>query len=169
MPPKRRSETVINPGEWLFASGDLRLRTLLGSCVAATFWHPKLRIGGMCHYLLPERAGGIVGQELDGKYGTEALMLLSREVLRARTRPREYVVKLFGGGDMFPRAGQKSHWNVGAKNVAHGQRVLTELGYTISVENVTGRGYRSLHFDLATGEVWMRFRRIETLREDRDV
>jgi chemotaxis protein CheD len=166
---KRERETHLNPGEWFFGGGDLRVRTLLGSCVAATFWHPTRLIGGICHYLLPERADGVVGPDLDGKYGTEALTLMAQEVLRAGTKPPEYVVKLFGGGDMFPGLDQKSFGNVGAKNVVHGQRVLSRLGFTISVENVTGRGYRTLHFDLPTGEVWMRFRGIEAPAEERDV
>jgi chemotaxis protein CheD len=169
MPHRRRPEITLSPGQWLWGGSETRVKTLLGSCVAATFWHPKLHIGGMCHYLLPERPGGVIAETLDGKYGTEALTLLSREVDRAGTRPREYVVKLFGGGLMFPGLGNGSRWNVGAKNAAHGQRMLSELGFTISVENLTGSGYRTLHFDIATGEVWMRFRKVDSPREGHDV
>jgi chemotaxis protein CheD len=166
LPLRRKRETTLNPGEWLWGDARLRVKTLLGSCVAATFWHPKRHIGGICHYLLPERPPGIPAGELDGRYGTDALTLLSREVARAGTKPRDYVVKLFGGGVMFPRIEGRSIANVGAKNVAHGQRLLHELGYVISTESVTGSGYRTLHFDVGTGEVWVLFRGVGPGKED---
>jgi chemotaxis protein CheD len=31
------------------------IRTVLGSCVSITLWHPVKRVGGMCHFLLPTR------------------------------------------------------------------------------------------------------------------
>lgn len=40
-------ETVLAPGDVVFETRPVRLRTLLGSCVAITFWHPHRRIGGM--------------------------------------------------------------------------------------------------------------------------
>ena len=46
-------EIFLNPGDYAFGDEQVRMRTLLGSCVAVTFWHPKLRVGAMCHYLLP--------------------------------------------------------------------------------------------------------------------
>jgi chemotaxis protein CheD len=169
MPHRRGGETTLKPGEWVFGGPELRVRTLLGSCVAATFWHPKHHIGGMCHYLLPERSATTKGDDLDGKYGTDALLLLTRAIEEAGTRPREYVVKLFGGGLMFPVSKHRPTANVGAQNVAHGQQLLTKLGYAISVENVTGAGYRTLHFDLATGEVRMKFHKVESPKGDRNV
>jgi chemotaxis protein CheD len=160
---KRAREVTLDPGQWLFGRGDLRIHTILGSCVAATFWHPRLLIGGMCHYLLPERASRDESPrgDLDGKYGTEALHLLLREMVRLETNAREYVVKLFGGGDMFPGRTQGSDWHIGARNAAHGRQLLIKMGYTIAVENVTGAGYRSLYFDVPTGDVWMKFRAVD--------
>ena len=48
------SSPVISllPGELYFGQRHL-LKTLLGSCVAITLWHPQRQLGGMCHFLLP--------------------------------------------------------------------------------------------------------------------
>ncbi len=51
-------EVFLQPGELYFGDGRTRVRTLLGSCVAIAVWHPRLRIGGLCHYMLPSRAIG---------------------------------------------------------------------------------------------------------------
>ena len=52
--PANAAEVVLAPGQVSFATCPTRLRTLLGSCVAFTFWHPQRRIGGMCHFMLPD-------------------------------------------------------------------------------------------------------------------
>ncbi len=48
-------EIFLQPGEWYFGNRKVSIRTLLGSCVAMVFWHrhPKLLMGGMCHFTLP--------------------------------------------------------------------------------------------------------------------
>ncbi|MBL8511280.1 MAG: chemotaxis protein CheD, partial [Betaproteobacteria bacterium] len=48
-------DIFLQPGEFYFGDADTRIRTLLGSCVSITMWHPTRRIGGMCHYMLPTR------------------------------------------------------------------------------------------------------------------
>ena len=54
--PHDYMEYFLHPGEFQFTDDpDTRFRTLLGSCVAMTLYHPKRRIGGMSHYLLPTR------------------------------------------------------------------------------------------------------------------
>src|SRR5437867_13268763 len=99
--PTEYLEIFLQPGEWYFGDADTRIRTLLGSCVAITIWHPRRCLGGMCHYLLPTRNPARI-DTLDGRYGDEALLLLLQEVTRHNTILEEYTVKLFGGGNMFP-------------------------------------------------------------------
>ena len=53
--PEDALEIFIRPGEFYFGDGNTRIRTILGSCVAVTLWHPERHIGGMCHYMLPRR------------------------------------------------------------------------------------------------------------------
>src|SRR5690606_5865574 len=50
------TEVNLLPGALWFGTGDVRLHTLLGSCVAITLWHPRYRYGGMCHFMLPGRS-----------------------------------------------------------------------------------------------------------------
>src|SRR5262245_20243998 len=56
-------EIFLQAGEFYFGGEKTRIRTLLGSCVAITVWHPKLRIGGMSHYMLPRSEERRVGKE----------------------------------------------------------------------------------------------------------
>ena len=68
MPADSVQEVFLNPGDFHFAGGHTRIRTLLGSCVSIALWHPERKLGGMCHFILPERGQPAAGQELDGRY-----------------------------------------------------------------------------------------------------
>lgn len=154
--PDQVKDVFLQPGAFYFGEGATRIRTLLGSCVAITLWHPALRIGGMCHYLLPRRGSARTG-ELDGRYGDEAVELFLRELKARGTRPVDYEVKLFGGGNMFlGTAGGLSRGGVAAINVQAGRELLARSGFSILAEHVGGEGHRQVVFELWNGYVWVR-------------
>lgn len=159
-PREEFTEIYLQPGEYYFGGGRTRVRTILGSCVAITLWHPTLLIGGMCHYLLPSREDTRRRDRLDGRYGEEALNFLLKETVRHDTELREYQIKLFGGGRMFP-AGKGPAIDIGARNIAKAQNMLKQFGCVVQAEHVGGYGHRSLVFDVWSGDVWMRFQRVD--------
>lgn len=152
-------EIFLSPGEHYFGDRHTRVRTLLGSCVAITLWHPHRRIGGMCHYLLPGRARD-QAQGFDGKYADEALFLLIEQLTCAGTCLHDYEVKMFGGGSMFPPApthptrGGRDH--VGCKNAMAGRELVRRHGMQAKGEDLEGAGHRNIIFDLWSGDVWVK-------------
>ncbi|MFO1381514.1 MAG: chemotaxis protein CheD [Chitinivorax sp.] len=152
-------EIYLQPGGFHFGDEDTRIRTLLGSCVAITLWHPRLRIGGMCHYLLPD-GGHRHRHPLDGRYARGAIGLFMHELARSGTRPADYVVKVFGGGRMFLSRPAHARFidamDIGQRNIEAGKKLLRDKGFTISAEHLAGDGHRNVIFDLATGDVWIR-------------
>lgn len=151
-------DIFINPGEVFFGDRGVRLRTVLGSCVAITAWHPELKMGGMCHYMLPARGRGKI-KNLDGRYADEAVLLLLKEALRYRTDPYSYQVKLFGGGNMFSRGEVISparNLNIAGRNVIAGQELLKRHGFAVAAEHLGGAGHRNIIFEISTGAVWVR-------------
>lgn len=151
------AEFFLDPGEFHFGDARTRIRTLLGSCVAISVWHPVLRHGGMCHYLLPDRGGA--SRAGDGRYADGALSLFMRELAALGTRPGDYEVKLFGGGRMFaprPSRGVVEAIDVGRLNIEAGRRLLRRHGFRILAEHLAGDGHRHLVFDIASGDVWVR-------------
>lgn len=152
---EKRHDVLLNPGDFYFGGGETRISTLLGSCVSITLWHPRRRIGGMCHYMLTERVRPL-NSALDGRYGSEAFELFLQQVEAAGTRPSEYQAKLFGGGNMF--SGRPSgRMEIGSRNVEFGRQLLASRHIALIAEHVGGSGRRKLHFDLWSGEVWLAF------------
>lgn len=153
-------EIFLQPGEFYFGEANTRIRTLLGSCVAITMWHPFLRVGGMCHYLLPTRDGRIA-KRLDGRYGDEAVQLFLREMAARGTTATEYQIKLFGGGNMFPSLGKKGKaMEIGARNITLARRALEALGAPVTAQHVGDVGHRAVIFDVWSGDVWMKHQRM---------
>ena len=148
-------EVFLNPGEFHFGEGKSRISTLLGSCISITLWHPRRRIGGMCHYMLTER-GRPADAVLDGRFGSEAFELFLQHVDAAGTSPREYQAKLFGGGNMLsgPSGGKLE---IGQRNIEYGRQWLASRQIALIAEHVGGSGRRKLHFDLWSGDAWLAF------------
>ena len=155
--PADALEIFLQPGEFYFGEDKTRIRTLLGSCVAITLWHPRLLVGGMAHYMLPQRPNRSRDQPLDGRYAEEVMLMFQRELQDNRTRPGEYQVKLFGGGRMFACTQKvKRHVDVSDRNVETGRQLMAQHGFNIHAEDLGGDGHRNVVFDLWSGDVWLK-------------
>jgi chemotaxis protein CheD len=157
--PTQYIEIFLQPGEWYFGDADTRIRTLLGSCVAITMWHPRRRLGGMCHYLLPTRAPA-QPDTLDGRYGDEALRILLQEVARHNTLLEEYDLKLFGGGHMWPELARPGRKQIGVQNILVAQQLLASLRVPVTAQHVGESGHRNIIFDVWSGRVWVKYQPI---------
>lgn len=165
-------DIFLQPGDFYFGDKDIRIRTLLGSCVSLTLWHPTRRIGGMCHYLLPFRAGR-EAHALDGRYAEEAIELFLHEIRGAKSHPFEYQLKVFGAGNMFRRQSKNAACgpdstreemqacrNVSCKNIAIARSLAALHGFEIEAENLGGDGHRQVIFDIWSGHVRVRHAKI---------
>ncbi len=150
-------DVVLCPGDLHFGHGYTRIHTLLGSCIAITLWHPERQIGGMCHYLLPFR--GTHGKLSSGHYGDEVIDLFVKRAKQEKTRPQEYEVKVFGGGNMLQLARRHPHTtdrgNVSRRNIDTGIRLLNEHGFRVSATDVGGTFHRKVLLELWSGDVWL--------------
>ena len=148
-------EIFLNPGDYAFGAEPDRMRTILGSCVAVTFWHPQLRIGAMCHYLLPARAAAL-DEPPCGKYAEDVIPLIAARFLDQGLPAKAFQVKMFGGSSMFPGLSLGESLTIGAKNIQVGLAELTRCGFNILNYDLAGGSNRTVVFDLGSGEVWVR-------------
>lgn len=149
-------DIFLNPGEFYFGDRETRIKTILGSCVAITLWHPSLHIGGMCHYMLPGNRRRDNNAELDGRYADDAMILFMKELHKTKTSPAEYQVKIFGGGNQFPNHPKSASISVPSNNITIGRELLHHYGFNVMAEHLGGTGHRNVIFDLWSGHVWMR-------------
>jgi chemotaxis protein CheD len=98
----------VLPGEYYVTDEDLMVMTVLGSCIAACIWDPKVRVGGMNHFMLPEG-----GADTSGRYGSYAMELLINEMIKLGARREHMQAKVFGGGQVMHSF---TTMNVGERN-----------------------------------------------------
>lgn len=154
----------IHPGEWYFGGEYERLHTVLGSCVALTAWHPSLKIGGMCHYLLaiePNKKkasvpGGEPNQQRmvmgDCRYADNAMEQMKRS-MRAYADMNEFQLGIFGGGDMFAYSTPTS---IGFDNIVFARQWLMREKLKPLYVDVGGSISRSLMLVIPTGEIQLK-------------
>ena len=158
---KQMPEVYLAPGEFRFATSPTRLRTILGSCVAVTLWHPERKIGGMCHYMLPSRAR--CSTALNGMYADEAIELFVRQAKAHRTDTEAYQLKLFGGSERFPELQRQLPFgDVARMNVNAALEMAALYRLDLIAQDMGSTGYRSIIFDLCSGDVWVRHQPIRT-------
>lgn len=145
---------ALMPGQMYLGKDAASLKTLLGSCVAITLWHPVRRMGGMCHYLLPQRPRR-AGDPLDGRYGDEALHAMVAQLQRAGVTLSEMHAHLYGGADTMPQA-DKLKFNVGERNIEQGWTLIDQYGFQLQGVDVGEDIPRTVTLELSSGEVTMK-------------
>jgi chemotaxis protein CheD len=156
---KRKDDLIdifLQPGELFVGDKGYQIRTILGSCVSITLWHPASRMGGMSHFLLPTRSGPGGDPERDGRYGDEALQLMLEELSKYGLRPEDCEAKVFGGGNMFPGHDRAGAMLVGQRNGEAARELLLYRGIPVVSESLFGNGHRQIIFDVSNGDVWSR-------------
>jgi chemotaxis protein CheD len=148
-------DVFLLPGEYFVGGPEYRIRTLLGSCVSITLWHPVRRIGTMSHFLLSARNSS-KETGLNSRYGEEALQLMLAELRAIGVDPTECQAKIFGGSKMFPGLDDSKPSNIGRRNGEVALRLLRAHGIPVVSESLYGVGHRSIIFDISSGNVWSR-------------
>lgn len=151
-------DIFLMPGDYFVGDERYRVRTLLGSCVSITLWHPGLRIGAMSHFLLPglssERRNSERPDDKPGMYGADAMRLLTEGMQRRGASLAQCQGKIFGGGAMFPRSDKTR--DIGTQNGDYARAMLQQHGIHVVSESLFGEGHRQLIFTIHSGEVLSR-------------
>ncbi len=125
----------------------------MGSCIAIVLWHPILRVGGMCHFVLPERHGAPEASP-NGRYAVEAMALFQRGVRGVNTTMKEYHGMIYGGANVVASlAGSGEEDTIGMRNAGCAMELLQQHGVTVMVADVGETWARRISFDMSSGEV----------------
>ncbi len=141
--PSLRTRHIIQGQFHICESPQEVLSTLLGSCVAACFHDPVLKIGGMNHFLLPgsdPRSSSCV------RYGAHSMEELVNGLLRRGSRRERLEVWIFGGANVL-----EGLTRIGDANVEFARTFVKTEGFRLMGEDAGGRQGRKVRFHAATG------------------
>ena len=148
----------ILPGEYYVTRGDEAISTVLGSCVSACVRDPALGVGGMNHFLLPEKVGGAgrgspaeATAELATRYGSHAMDSLITDLAKLGAVRERLEVKLFGGGRIL-----SSMNDIGKRNIEFVSSYLSARGLRVAASDLGGTQPRKLVYFPASGRARLR-------------
>lgn len=134
MKDKHLQHVVLHIGDLHVSQHPIKIKTILGSCIAACLFDPVTRIGGMNHFLLP---GDTTDPDMSTRYGVNAMEVLINEMMKLGARRPSLQAKIFGGGDIF-RSGHP-YMMVGAKNIRFVLGFLDTEAIPVLTSRVGGR------------------------------
>ena len=142
----------LKPGEIVVSSEPVLVSTVLGSCVAVTFFSPVSGVGAICHAMLPDNPG----RSEDLRYVDSAVRHIFRKVMEYGAGS-DLEVKLFGGAQVLDVGdSESSRRTVGELNVASALEILDALGLTVAGADTGGVVGRRLYFCTRDGDVYLR-------------
>lgn len=148
----------ILPGEYFATRRDMLIVTVLGSCVSACLHDSHQGIGGMNHFLLPDRSSQKPALDASARYGVHAMELLLNQMMKIGAKKPQLVAKVFGGGNMLSHATSGS---VGARNAEFVLSFLDTENIPVVGQDLLADWPRKVYFFSATGRVLVkRLRRL---------
>lgn len=138
-------EYFLNSGEVLFSKEGCTVRTVLGSCVGVAVYDPVLKIGGLCHYLLPTSPDGPPST----RYGDVALPYLVQRFLRAGSRITDLEAWISGGALLLD---SQEIFFVGEQNAEFAEQWLADRAIRVVSNQTRGDRGRKVVFHTRTGQ-----------------
>jgi chemotaxis protein CheD len=153
-------QVYLFPGELHLARNPAIIRTILGSCVGVTFWNARLRVGALCHSLLPKcptNSSAGLNRAAARRYVDFAVRDLARQFDELGAVRTEVQVKLFGGADVLPVSPAASAKpTVGRLNCESAIEIVRTEGFGVIASSLGGTSGLNLIFNTKTGEVLLR-------------
>ncbi len=141
----------MHPGEFHFGEEGGYIDTLLGSCIAIILWHRILRVGGMCHFVLPMRNGPEVSRP-NARYAVEAMELFRRNIPLSTTI-KEYKGMIYGGANIRQEFAGTDAGTIGLRNADFALNLLQRLKIEVVKVDVGKTWARRVSFDIGSGFV----------------
>jgi len=139
------------PGECYVTRHDEAIVTVLGSCISACIRDPDTGLGGMNHFMLPERDERFGSNPSSGfnqinRYGCFAMESLINHLARHGAQRPRLELKVFGGGRIL-----KPMIDIGARNIAFIHSWVRTEGMRLAAQDLGGIQPRKLVYFPATG------------------
>jgi chemotaxis protein CheD len=121
------------------------MKAVVGSCIALSLYHPRLKRGVMAHIVLPDSAGR---ESTPGKFADAAVPRMLELFKDCGTPASCLAAKLAGGANMFGSAGPLQ---IGDANIEAVARALRAAGIRIAAQDVGGNRGRRVTFECEGG------------------
>ena len=125
----------------------------LGSCIGVVVYDPKVRAGGILHYMLPEAAEPDKAKDNPFMFANTGIPLLFKSCYELGAKKARMIVKVAGGSQIMKAT---EAFSIGQRNHGALRKIFFRNKVMIDAEDVGGSVARTMRFSIGTGVVSVR-------------
>ena len=134
-------------------NGDLLVTHALGSCLGLMVFDPVAKVGGLLHAMLPLSSINLEKARANpAMFVDTGVPLLFHSLYEKGALKTRLVVKAAGCGNPM---GKNETFKIGERNYTVLKKLLWKNNILLEAEDVGGTNSRTIHFDVASGEVML--------------
>ena len=122
----------------------------LGSCIGVAVYDPRVRVGGLLHYLLPETWNPDKAKNNPFMFADTGIPLLFKSCYQLGAKKGRMVVKIAGGSQIMDAT---EIFSVGQRNYGALRKIFFRNNILINAKDIGSSVARTMRLSIATGEV----------------
>jgi len=150
------SQIVIGVADFKISNkaGDILITYALGSCIAVMVYDPRVRVGGILHFMLADSSiDEKKAIQKPAMFADTGIPLLFKSCYRLGAEKKRMVVKLAGGASILD---DSNYFRIGQKNITAIRKIFWKNKVIINSED-TGNNYnRTVELHMSDGKVVVR-------------
>ena len=130
--------------------GDVLITYALGSCIGVAIYDPKVKVGGLLHFMLPDSSlDAGKAKETPGMFADTGIPVLFKSCYAYGAEKSRMIVKVVGGASILD---DTNYFRIGQKNITAMRKIFWRNNVMIDGED-TGKNFnRTVRLDLASGK-----------------
>lgn len=126
----------------------------LGSCIGIGAYDPVKGIAGLLHAVLPEPLNN--SDMNSTKYVKNGIVKLVDDMVNLGAVKERLVLRMAGGANMLTSPGLSKTFDIGTRNIAVAERVITEQKLNLVSKSVGGNTGRTFRVYVVNGKMTIR-------------
>lgn len=129
--------------------GDWLVTYALGSCIAVAVYDPKVKVGGLLHYMLPDSTlDSEKAREHPGMFADTGIPLLFKSCYKLGAEKRRMIIKIAGGARIMD---DTNYFRIGQKNLTALRKIFWKNNVLIDAEDIGENFNRTVRLEISTG------------------
>jgi chemotaxis protein CheD len=147
------SRIVVGVADMKVSGGvkDVLITYALGSCIGITVYDPRVKVGGLLHFMLPDSSLDLnKARETPAMFADTGIPILFKSCYRLGAEKKRMIVKIAGGANIMDNS---NHFRIGQKNITALRKIFWRNNVLIDGENIGGDNNRTIQMDIFSGKI----------------
>lgn len=145
------SEIIVGISDMKVSSNpeDVVITYALGSCICVAVYDPKVKVGGLLHFMLPDSSLDVnKAKDHPSMFADTGIPLLFKSCYMFGAEKKRIIVKVAGGASILD---DTNYFRIGQKNITAMRKIFWRNNVLIDNEDTGKNCNRTVRLELMTG------------------